>query len=109
MWDERKRCFWRRYILNERRPNDFSEVYDIADRAMRKRMADSQNDGWVDIGVGPSKVKIRSQGVWVESEPVEFNDIGVTITLGGVYDAIVDDEAGERYLIDYKTSARPDK
>ena len=106
MWDECKRCFWRRYILNERRPNDFSEVFDIADRAIRKRMADSQNDGWVDVGVGPNKVKMHSQGVWVESKPIPFNDIGVTITLGGRYDAIVQDEASEKYLVDYKTSAR---
>jgi hypothetical protein len=106
MWDECKRCFWRRYVLNERRPSDFGEVFDIADRAMRRRMANGGNGGWVDIGVGPGEVRVHSQGAWVESEPIEFNDIGVTIILGGQYDAIVEDQAAEHHLLDYKTSAR---
>jgi hypothetical protein len=83
MWDECKRCFWRRYVLNERRPSDFGEVFDIADRAMRRRMANAGNGGWVDIGVGPGEVRVHSQGAWVESEPIAFDDIGVTIILGG--------------------------
>jgi hypothetical protein len=108
MWDECPRCFWRRYILNERRPNTFTEVYDIADTAMRERIADPGDGGWVDIGVGPTRMRMHSQGGWVESQPIAFCEIGVTLVLGGKYDAIVEDEDASRYLVDYKTSARPD-
>jgi hypothetical protein len=78
------------------------------DAAMRERIADPGDGGWVNIGVGPTRMRMHSQGVWVESQPVMFPEIGISLILGGKYDAIVEDEAGSRYLIDYKTSARPD-
>jgi hypothetical protein len=108
MWDECPRCFWRRYVLNERRPNTFAEVFDIADTAMRERIAGAENDGWVDVGVGPQRMRMHSQAVWVESQPIAFQYLGVALVLAGKYDAIVEDEDGSRYLVDYKTSAKPD-
>lgn len=105
-WSDCPRCFWRRYIFDERRPNSFGDTFDIADKAMRECFARPNDEGWINVGVGPDRMRMHSQGVWVESEPISFPDLRISIMLAGRYDAIVEDESNCRYLIDYKTSAR---
>jgi hypothetical protein len=106
MWDDCPRCFWRRYVLGEKRPRDFGDTFDIADRAMKNYMASAE---WIDIGVGPARMRIHSQSAWVESEPLAFPELGLAIILSGKYDAIVEDESGTKILIDYKTTHKSEE
>jgi len=52
---------------------------------MREGIASSENDGG--IGVGPQRCGCSPRRFWVDSEPITFPELGVTLVLAGKYDA----------------------
>jgi hypothetical protein len=107
MWEDCPRCFWRRYVLGEKRPSDFSNFYDVADGAM-KAWFDAQPTSYVDVGVGP-RVRLLSHSGWLRSRPIAFAHLNLTIRLCGRYDTLNEDEDLRTHLIDFKTSSKPDE
>ena len=99
-----KRCFYDKVKHQFKLPSNFSEHFSNADRAMRQAM--TTNDV-VDLGVGP-KFRVVSQGGWVESIPLGFDEAGISLTIAGKYDAVVVTESDEIFVVDYKTTTLDD-
>ena len=99
-----KRCFYDKVKHQFKPPSNFSEHFTNADRAMRQAL--TSNDV-VDLGVGP-KFRVISQGQWIESIPLGFEDAGISLTLAGKYDAVVVTQDDEIFVVDYKTTTLDD-
>ncbi len=100
LWSDCRRCFADKVLSGVRRPGVFDHAYGMADKAMKRAFADV---ALVDLGVGP-KFRVLAQNAWVRSVPVEFDALGISLTIGGAYDALVETEHGELFVVDYKTT-----
>ncbi len=100
LWSDCRRCFGEKVLSGVRRPGVFDPAYGMADKAMKRAFADV---ALVDLGVGP-KFRVLAQNAWVRSAQVEFDALGVSLTVSGAYDALVETEHGEIFVVDYKTT-----
>ncbi len=64
-------------------------------------------DEIIDLGVGP-RFRVVAQGEWIESEPILFDAVGISISFAGKYDAVVVTENEEVFVVDYKTTTLDD-
>ena len=100
LWTDCRRCFAEKALSGVRRPGVFDPAYGIADRAMKRAFADV---ALVDLGVGP-RFRVLSQSVRVRSAPVEFERLDFALAIEGAYDALVETEHREVFVVDYKTT-----
>jgi len=97
-WSDCPRCFWLAIFSTNGAPNSFGDTFDIADKRCANALRDQTTRAGSMLASAQNRMRMHSQGVWVESEPISFPDLRISIMLAGRYDAIVEDESNCRYL-----------
>lgn len=101
LWEECKRCFWRKAVLQESRPfSPMPKIFTAIDLQMKALFAHRDVR---DIVPSAPSMRIHAQDGWVESNPVATGRHERTCFVRGIYDCVVATESGYG-IVDYKTS-----
>ena len=102
LWDECPRCFYLKVVMGINRPPvPFPSIFGNIDRLMKQLFTDKPTQE-ISASLPPGKVIFGEK--WVESQPIQTMNSGMSCFIRGKFDSVVRFEDGSYGVIDFKTS-----
>lgn len=106
LWDECRRCFYRKVVLGQPRPRSpFPRVFGAIDRAMKDCLVGRRPE---ELAPGAPAGVIWSPDCWVRSAPICLPGCTTSVVLRGRLDALVACDNRTDAVVDFKTALPSD-
>ena len=107
LWDECRRCFYRKVVLGRLRPKaPFPKIFGDIDEHMKRFYEGKRTDA---MGTGMPDGVVHVSDQWVVSRPITRPGRAGTCVIRGKFDTVLRCDDGSYAVIDYKTTSPSSK